>query len=282
MRDSSSKEGPKPDGPTTDPNEFPSLDASVPLNRVRLCEGCGYLGQGMPYFRRTGHAALLVVSALLTYGIGGLIYWVLKREDRICPGCGTAWSRSVPVGGTCAHPMGWSEDRGSGYRSNGRGGRNLGADARIRTRCVRDLPSNGRARRLSGFVLALGGGFLLGLGVLQGGAELSATGFVVLVLGAAVFVGGLQASRRRRRRVFEVLQAEVLDAAIERRGRLTATDVARQLDLTLPRADRLLFAMDDGVHVRSEVTPEGLLVFDFPEVRMSNVLRKNAPPIADA
>ncbi|MEX0935680.1 MAG: hypothetical protein WD013_02170 [Gemmatimonadota bacterium] len=251
------------------------------MPRVRLCGRCGYLGQGIPYFRRTGHATLLVVSALLTYGIGGLIYWVVKREDQICPGCGTAWRRSVPVGGTCAHPVGSSEDRGSGYPGNGRGGRNLAVDPRIRTKRVRDLPSNGRARRLSGFILALGGSFLLGLGVLQGGAEVSATGFVLLVLGAAVFTGGLQAGRRRRRRVFEVLQTEVLDAAVERRGRLTATDIARELELTLPRAEKLLFTMDDGVHVRSEVTSEGLLVFDFPEVRMSNVLQ-DARQIAEA
>ncbi|MND00243.1 hypothetical protein D3C83_187860 [compost metagenome] len=46
-----------------------------------------------------------------------------------------------------------------------------------------------------------------------------------------------------------------------------ATDAATELHLTLPAAERVLFSMDDGYRVRSEITGEGLLVFEFPELR---------------
>jgi hypothetical protein len=43
--------------------------------------------------------------------------------------------------------------------------------------------------------------------------------------------------------------------------------VAAGLEVTLATAERVLFSLDDGFRVCSDVTDEGLLVFDFPEIR---------------
>lgn len=61
--------------------------------------------------------------------------------------------------------------------------------------------------------------------------------------------------------------------ATERRGVLTVTDVAAALDLSLPAAEKLLIGMDDGFRVRSDVTEDGIIVYEFPEVLHRGKLR---------
>ena len=56
-----------------------------------------------------------------------------------------------------------------------------------------------------------------------------------------------------------------LDA--DRGGRLTVSEVAAQLGWTLPRAEKVLNSLEDGYRVSSDVTDEGLIVYDFRELR---------------
>ena len=63
------------------------------------------------------------------------------------------------------------------------------------------------------------------------------------------------------------LQRRVLLFATEREGTLTVTEVAASLDLSLLAAEEVLDSMDDGLRVRSEVTNEGIIVYEFPELR---------------
>ena len=58
---------------------------------------------------------------------------------------------------------------------------------------------------------------------------------------------------------------------------MTATDVASELDVSIAAAERILFSLDDGFRVRSEVTDEGLIVFDFSEIRTPRPLAPGEP-----
>lgn len=228
---------------------------------IRVCPGCGYRGEAIGYFRRAGHVALLIGAALLTYGIGGLVYWLVKREDRVCPRCGLGWARSRPLGGSLpAAPSGPDESE-SGSSPN-----RLGRRSPHRSRPL-GLPSGGMTRRVLGVLMALFSVFFLGLGAAEGAAVLGVISLVLGLGGAASFAWGWSARGRRREAILRSMQGRVLTLARSRGGSLTATDVAAELDLSLEGAERVLLSLDDGFRIRSDVTEEGLLVFDFPEIR---------------
>ena len=57
-----------------------------------------------------------------------------------------------------------------------------------------------------------------------------------------------------------------LRLATARQGTLTVTEVAAELNLSIPAAEKILTSMDDGFRVRSEISNEGILYYEFPEV----------------
>ena len=63
------------------------------------------------------------------------------------------------------------------------------------------------------------------------------------------------------------LQQRVLLFATEKGGTLTVTEVAASLNLSLSAAEDVLDSMDDGLRVRSDVTSQGIIVYEFPELR---------------
>ncbi|MEX2530206.1 MAG: hypothetical protein WD960_05475 [Gemmatimonadota bacterium] len=209
------------------------------LHGLAVCSRCGYRGQGITYFSRTTHAALLTVAALLTYGLGGLLYWVLKREARVCPSCGAPWPGSRPL----SHPT--AADRGAGSGS---------------------LPRSGLIRRVGGALIGLVAVFLISLGFVFGDPVLLASSLVAALTGALGFGWGLNARRSRREALLHRTQRQVLELAASSGGRLTATEVATGLDLSLEGAERVLFSLEDGFRVRSDVTPDGILFFEFREL----------------
>ena len=74
------------------------LSSSAPPSSVRRCPRCRYVGEGVGYFRRTGHLLLLGFASLLTLGFGGfggLVYWLVLRRHTVCPNCGFAWEDRV-------------------------------------------------------------------------------------------------------------------------------------------------------------------------------------------
>ena len=229
---------------------------------VSMCPGCGYLGEGMPYFRRSSHAVLLVGASLLTYGVGGLIYWLVKRDALVCPSCGLSWDRArqleaSSLGEKAADPGLWLQP------------------ARIRPE---GLPRGGLVRRAAGVILAILAVFLLGIGIVEATAGTVVVGISIGLVGASSFAWGWRALHQRREGLLQSLQTGVLRVAAARGGRLTATDVASDLGVTLPAAERVLFSMDDGFRVRSKVTDEGLLVFDFPEIQVRSLSEGKAHP----
>ncbi len=212
---------------------------------VRTCPRCGYRGDGISYFRRPGHLALLIGVSLFTYGLGGLAYWLLRRNRYVCPNCGLAWEsfrQAVPSG-----PLPGTQ-RGKG----------LDADP--------SLPPGGFLRRALGVFLILMGTIAIVAGITEFEPGAVIAGSFLGVGGTASFWWGLRALQERRKALMQGLQQKVLLLATARGGTLTVTEVAAELNLSLPAAEKVLVSMDDGFRVRSEISREGILYYEFPEV----------------
>lgn len=242
--------------------------ARSPL-QLRSCPACGFRGEGIPYFRRAGNLALLAAATLFTYGIGGLAYWLIKRSDRVCPSCGLGWDRSRPLGeGLAFESASGAGIDPSALRPRTRGPASAGEAANSPAFSSTGLPSGGGVRRFAGVALGLLGLLLLGLGVATPQVVPAVVGGVIGLSGAASFGWGWRALQGRRQTLLQRMQREVIRIARLRGGRLTATDVAAEMDLALPAAERVLLSLDDGFRVSSDVSDEGILYFDFREIRL--------------
>ena len=137
-----------------------------------------------------------------------------------------------------------------------------------------------RLFRPSGVGRRVFGGGLAVLAVIMITAGISAGVFEPIVIGSAIgmggsglFLWGWKALQERRQSVLQGLHRKVLRLATARDGLLTVTEVASELDLTLPAAEKIMIGMDDGFRVRSEISKEGVLYYEFPEVRHQKKLR---------
>jgi hypothetical protein len=213
---------------------------------VRRCPRCSYQGEGMPYFRRAGHVGLLIGASLFTYGFGGLVYWLARRKHLVCPRCGLGWenaSRALAVAGS--EP----EQR------------------LIEAEPDQKLPSGGLKRRILGTAMVLFASLLVLIGFVEWEMVAVAVGSVLGGGGSLTFYWGWQGLQERRRVIMQGLQRKILRLAGARGGRLTVTEVAADLNLALPAAERIMEEMDDGFRVRSDISSEGVLYYDFPEIR---------------
>ncbi len=233
-----------------------------PPAQLRSCPACGFRGEGIPYFRRAGNLALLTLAALLTYLVGGAVYWLIKRGDRVCPSCGLNWERSRPLGGGGHGEP--SEDASPPAPRNETPAKVPSAPPH-----EKGLPRSGMLRRITGALLGLPALFFLGVAIIEGHPVPALIGGLMGLTGAASFGWGYNSLQARREALLQRLQRRVLLLARERGGRLTATEVAAELDLTLPAAERVLLSLDDGFRVRSDVSDEGLLYFEFPEIYLT-------------
>jgi hypothetical protein len=199
----------------------------------------------MPYFSRGLHAAALVGLAVFTtwmLAAPAFLYYFLRRDHLVCARCGRGWG----VHGEGAVPAD-REESGS---------------------IAVPVPSAARERRRSvvGWLLLILAALTLVVGVTEG--ELGA----VIFAAVAAAGGGLslraasEARVARRAALLARLQLPVLRLAAESGGRLTVTRTASELGWTLPRAEKVLHSLDDGLRVSSEVTPEGVIVYEFREL----------------
>jgi len=98
---------------------------------------------------------------------------------------------------------------------------------------------------------------------------------------ASMLAWGWRAVQRSRDGLLQSLPTQVLHVAEARAGRVTATDVAADCGVTLAGVERVLFSLDDGLRVCSVVTYEGLLIFDFPEIRACGVPASTTHDLGD-
>ncbi|MEM7417223.1 MAG: hypothetical protein AAF389_17100 [Gemmatimonadota bacterium] len=199
----------------------------------------------MPYFRRAGHVGLLVGASLFTYGFGGLVYWLARRKHLVCPRCGLGWenaSRALAVTGP--EP----EKR------------------LIEAEPDEPLPSGGIKRRILGTAMVLMASLMVMVGFVEWEMAAVAFGSVLGGGGSLTFYWGWQGLMDRRKAIMQGLQRKILKLAGMRGGTLTVTEVASDLNLALPAAEKILESMDDGFRVRSDISQDGVLYYEFPEI----------------
>jgi hypothetical protein len=219
----------------------PSQSSGRPMAVAAGCPRCGFQGPGASYFSQGGPLAALVLISLFTWMLGGLVYYLVRRDYRVCPRCGESWGphgeRALalgPAGGSVpVHPAVVAAEGGE---SESAGGWMFGAYVLFAFAFIL-------------MMVGLDGGegvpFVLGM--------LSAGGGVAMVNGAK------RAREQRREALLIGLQQPVLRLAEERGGRLTVTEVASSLGWPMPR-------VEDGLRISSEVTDDGVIVYEFREL----------------
>jgi hypothetical protein len=228
---------------------------------VRTCPRCRYTGEGIGYFRRPGHLALLMGVSLFTYGVGGVVYWLVRRGSQVCPNCGMTWHDAAAR---------FLSSSGASALTRMRGGPAARREAA--------LPASGIKRRALGVLLILIAAVALVFGIADFEPAAIAAGSALGLGGTGMFFWGWRALQERRAALTQGIERRVLQLATQRGGSLTVTEVAAELDLSISAAERILTGMDDGFRVLSEVTDEGILVFDFPEVRHRRLGVSDPPP----
>lgn len=223
---------------------------------VRRCPRCSYWGGGVKYFSRPGHLGVLAALSLFTYGIGGLTYWLVCRKRLVCPNCGFGWenaSRLLPSG----------EAGGSGQTAVIQP---VGPAASIASP-EEPLPGGGLGRRVVGVGAILFATLMILMGIVEFEAAAIAVGGVIGAGGSMTFLWGWKALQDRRKAIMRGMERKILKLARANGGTLTVTDVAAELDLSLETAEKILIEMDDGFRIRSDVTDEGIILYEFPEVQ---------------
>jgi hypothetical protein len=240
----------------------PTCGAATPVGMalarpagVRRCSRCSYQGEGIPYFRRGGHLGLLIGVSVFTYGFGGLVYWLARRKHLVCPRCGLGWenaSRALMVTGPAAEQ-----------------------------RLVQDepadrLPGGGIKRRILGTIGVLIASLMILIGFVEFEMVAVAVGSVIGASGSLMYYWGWNGQQDRRKAIMQRMQRQVLRLAAAKGGTLTVTEVATELNLALPAAEKILMSMDDDLRVRSVISEDGVIVYEFPELRHRKELSPGA------
>ena len=230
----------------------PTCGAATPIGMalarpggVRRCPRCSYQGEGIPYFRRGAHVGLLLGVSWFTVGFGGLIYWLARRRHLICPGCGLGWENaSGALAVTGPEPE---------------------------RRIVEDepderLPGSGIKRRILGVATVLLASVVILVGFVEFEMAAVAVGSVFGAGGSLAFYWGWSGLQERRKAIMQRIQHKILRLAAAKGGTLTVTEVAADLNLGIPAAEKILTSMDDDLRVRSVISDEGVIYYEFPEL----------------
>lgn len=221
---------------------------SSSLGVSATCPRCGYRGEGVSYFSRGSHVALAVGLTLLTagaMGAGGLVYYLVRREHVICPRCGRGWGKNGMVALVPA---------------NGQSG----------NAAVVMPAGGGNGKQAASILLFILAAILVVVGLAASEIVPMVIASVAGSAGIALFRSATIERQKRREALLSALQLPVLQLAGRKGGQLTVTEVAAELGWTMRRAEKVLQSMDDGLRVTSDVTDEGVIVYEFPELTRSS------------
>ncbi|HEX8907226.1 MAG TPA: hypothetical protein VF771_20405 [Longimicrobiaceae bacterium] len=203
------------------------------------------------YFSRGGHVAALVALSVLTapfMAAGGILYLLLRHNHKVCPACG----------------LGWGANGSQALALMSPGGGRMSTEVALPV-------SESTGKRWFAYALLVFAGLMLAGGL--AGLE-----FAPIVIGMmAGGAGGLLLQRaktdreKRRDAIIQSLQLPVLQLAGKKGGRLTVTDVATEMGWPMARAEKVLNSLDDGMRVMSDITDEGVIVYDFLEIRTAQL-----------
>lgn len=225
-----------------------------PLEPAAVCPRCGFHGLGDSYFSRSGPLVGLLVLAAMTLpfmGAAGILYYILRHDHRACPRCGAQWGKR--------------SERALPLLAAGRG------PSPVMAAVGPDLPTAGLpAGNMAGaIILALFACMMLMVGVAEG--EFVAGMFGMMAAGGSALAYRSARTKREARRaaLLQALQQPVLRLAGDRGGRLTVTEVASALGWPLPRAEKVLNSLEDGLRIVSDVTDQGVIVYEFREMMLA-------------
>ena len=219
---------------------------------VVTCPRCGFQGPTVGYFSQGGHIAGLLLLALMTspfMAAGGILYYLLRHNHRSCARCGETLGKGEMLA----------------LQASSAGGGQLPAGVAAEA----DLPEEaggGRGWTVGAwFMFAMAAMFMM-IGI--GEAELVALMFggFSAAGGVGLLAAGRRAREERRQTLLHALQQPVLRLAGDRGGRLTVTEVASSLNWPMRRAEKVLNSLEDGLRVSSDVTSEGVIVYEFREL----------------
>lgn len=224
---------------------YPAAAERARAVAIGVCPRCGYRGEGVGYFSRGVHLTGLILATMFTswaMGAGGLVFYMMRRHDRICPRCNARWGRFGELAAARAA-------------------------AAVEAPPAEVATSTGTPREGGWALLLFLIAAVLAIGGIVGGNP-AAFAFAALAAGGGVLMHQAAQSERARRRtaLLSALQLPVLRLASACGGRLTVTQVAAELGWTMPRAEKVLRSLDDGFRVTSEVTDQGLIVYEFREL----------------
>jgi len=225
----------------------------VPITTA-VCPRCGFQGPTVGYFSQGGHiAALLLLTAVTVFpavGFGGLLYYLLRHNHRSCARCGYTLGKrgELALAAASSH----------------------GAALPAAAAAEADLPEEGWGFgrwSVGATLFLLFAAFMVLVGLGEGEAGMVAVGLFSGAIGGLMVKRAGTAREERRQALLVALQQPVLRLAGERGGRLTVTEVASTLGWPMRRAEKVLNSLDDGLRVVSDVTNEGVIVYDFRELR---------------
>ncbi len=234
------------------------------------------------YFDNAGRLVALGAVSFLTWGVGGIGYYLVRRNHVCCTSCGFTASysdfmdereeRITPRRTSRRAPLPRARETG---RRNARVPERVDLDVEPRRPLPANSPHVGHGRRLIGSGVAAMGGFVASMGVATLDGPPILGGSMLGIAGASLLFSGLAAKRREAERTRRGRIAEILRMAQRRRGLLTVTQTATELDVDLDEAEQLLESLDDDIRVRSVVSDDGVIYYDFVEIRHQPTLPAN-------
>jgi hypothetical protein len=235
----------------------PAVARSVVPVTTAACPRCGFQGPTVGYFSQGGHIAGLLLLGLLTsfpfFGAGGLVYFLLRHNHRSCARCGETLGKRDALALMAAQSH--------------------GAPLTAATAAEADLPEDVGAWSslwgIGSILLYMFAAFMTFIALVEEPEVIVIAG---MAAGAGFFLQTRARALREERRaaLLVALQQPVLRLAGERAGRLTVTEVASSLGWPLRRAEKVLNSLEDGLRVASDVTNEGVIVYEFRELMHAN------------
>lgn len=225
---------------------------ATPLSHL-TCPNCGFQGEGVSYFSQGGPILIGLLLAALTIfpfmGVGGLIYYLMRYNHRACPRCGASWGKQA--------------ERARGLVA---GAPRSDAAALAPPPQEAVMHEDARGLRWGAWILFAFATMLMMISIGEEAFEPAIFAAMAAGGGALLWKKANSAREERRERLLVQLQQPVLRLAAARDGVLTVTDVAAALSWPMPRAEKVLNSLEDGLRVASTVTDEGVIVYEFREL----------------
>jgi predicted RNA-binding Zn-ribbon protein involved in translation (DUF1610 family) len=216
------------------------------------CPRCGFQGEGVSYFSQGGPIMAALFLALLTIplmGAGGLVYYLMRHDYRACPRCGNSWGKRSEHARFLSAGLALNE-----------------AAPQHTSTPEPEMREDARLLRWASYLIFAIAAVLILAGFGDGAPEAVFMGLMAAGGGALLWKRANSAREERREKLLMGLQQPVLRLASQRNGVLTVTDVAAALAWPMPRAEKVLNSLEDGLRVASSVTDEGVIVYEFREL----------------